>query len=161
MSIRSASKAVIERDGHILLQRCRTRYSGEFYELPGGGQHQYETMEQAVIRECLEETGYTVTVERFLALHEEIMASASLRRRFPNHTHRIFHIFLCRLTDAAPIKPTETDFRQIGIEWIPLDTLPTVTLRPSALKSVLPDLLQKGGTAYIKSNIIGNISRPK
>ena len=77
MSIRTASKAVILRDGQLLLQRCRARHNGEFYEPPGGGQRQYETMEQAVVWECLEETVYTVIVERLLALHEEIMTSPS------------------------------------------------------------------------------------
>ena len=33
---------------------------------------QYETMEQAVIRECLEETGYSVLPMRFVGLYEEI-----------------------------------------------------------------------------------------
>lgn len=155
MSIRSASKAVIERDGYVLLQRCRTKYNGEFYELPGGGQRQYETMEQAVIRECLEETGYTVRVERFLALHEEIMTSPSLRRRFPNYTHRVFHIFLCRVTDARPATPTETDLRQIGLEWVPLPKISALTLRPAALRPVLADLLESGGMAYVKTEIIG------
>jgi len=154
VSIRNASKAVIARDGQILLLRCRARYSGETYELPGGGQRPYETMEQAVIRECLEETGYTVAVERFLALHEEIMASPSLRRRFPNYTHRIFHIFLCRITDEKPVPPTETDLRQVGMEWMPLARIPDIALRPSAIKPLLAPLLESGDMAYVGTETI-------
>lgn len=154
MSIRNAAKAVIERDGSILLTKCRTKSNGEFYELPGGGQHKYETMEHAVIRECLEETGYTVTIERFLAVHEEIMTDEILRRRFPNYTHRIFHIFLCHVTDDPPITPPETDLRQIGVEWIPLDQIASVALRPPAIQPVLASLLLEKHARYLGASII-------
>ena len=60
MSIRSAAKAVILHNNNILLNQCHSAALGDYYTLPGGGQHQYETMEQAAVRECLEETGYTV-----------------------------------------------------------------------------------------------------
>ena len=33
-----------------------------YYDLPGGGQHSYETMEQAAIREVKEETGLDIEI---------------------------------------------------------------------------------------------------
>ena len=38
-----------------------------YYETPGGGVDEGETPEQAVVRECYEETGYRVEVVEFLA----------------------------------------------------------------------------------------------
>jgi 8-oxo-dGTP pyrophosphatase MutT (NUDIX family) len=57
MSIRSAAKAVIISDGKILLNKGSHPLLGAYYDLPGGGQHQYEPMEDTLKRECMEETG--------------------------------------------------------------------------------------------------------
>ncbi len=154
MSIRNAAKAVILKDGCLLLQHCRWVNGREYYDLPGGGQHVYETMEEAVVRECLEETGYTVAVERFLALHEEIWMDEAYRKQYPDHTHRIYHTFLCTLTDAAPVPPSEVDFDQIGFDWIPLAQLSQIDLLPSKLAQVLPRLLAEGTMAYLPLHIV-------
>jgi len=79
MPIRCTSKAIIVRDGRILLNRCRQLNGRIYYDLPGGGQHTYETLEDALIREVREETGYTVRVVRFAGMAEEIYTSALMR----------------------------------------------------------------------------------
>ena len=48
MSIRSAAKAIIIKDDQILLNRCRHKDGSIYYDLPGGGQHKYESLEAAV-----------------------------------------------------------------------------------------------------------------
>ena len=58
MAIRCASKAIIIEKGFVLLNRCKGEDGDIYYDLPGGGQKQYESMEQTVIREVKEETGY-------------------------------------------------------------------------------------------------------
>lgn len=72
MSIRNEAKAMIVHNGRLLFIKCAGDGNEQYYVLPGGGQMQYETMEQAVIRECLEETGYSVLPMRFVGLYEEI-----------------------------------------------------------------------------------------
>ena len=57
MAIRNTAKALLVSNGRILVNRCVTQEGGVYYDLPGGGQHMLETMEEAVIREVLEETG--------------------------------------------------------------------------------------------------------
>ena len=93
MSIRSAAKAIIIKDDKILLNRCRHRDGSVYYDLPGGGQHQYESLEEAVCREVKEEAGYDVEVCRFAVLAEEIYTNKELREQYPNYTHRILLIF--------------------------------------------------------------------
>lgn len=66
MGIRNSVKALIVKDNKILLNKCQnsTGYSfGDicindiYFDLPGGGQNKFETIIEAVKRECLEETG--------------------------------------------------------------------------------------------------------
>ena len=54
---REAAKAVVERDGLLLL--LLTPRTGD-HKLPGGGVHPGETHEQTLQRELREETGYEV-----------------------------------------------------------------------------------------------------
>ena len=80
MGIRNDAKAIILDGNRILLNKCHAPQMGDYFSLPGGGQNQYETMEEAVVRECLEETGYTVVPEAFVALYEEIYTCEAVRR---------------------------------------------------------------------------------
>ena len=133
MSIRSTAKAIILNDGKVLLNKCRDKQNGDYYSLPGGGQETYETLTDAVIRECLEETGYTVKPERCAALCEEICDSAEFREKHPEYAHKMYHIFVCSLIDETRAAPTETDDMQIGIEWIEIDRLSGIRLLPDVL----------------------------
>ena len=75
MGIKNAAKALIINNGKILLNKCQNSLGDAweaipngavYYDLPGGGQNQYETLTEAVKRECLEETGYTVDIKNIL-----------------------------------------------------------------------------------------------
>lgn len=93
--IRSTAKAIILHEGRILLNRCADSRNGTYYALPGGGQNQFEPLEDAVVRECLEETGYRVHPVRMAAVCEEIWNDAERRQKYPEYAHRMLHIFLC------------------------------------------------------------------
>lgn len=148
MTIRSSAKAAIVQNGRLLMQRCRDGTGLEYYELPGGGQRFGETMEEAVARECLEETGLQVRVVRFLGLQEEIFTNEAVQHAFPGHAHRILHIFLCELTGAPACEPTEKDTHQQEMQWVPLDDLKQLVVRPELVRSMLPQLLQDSGIGY-------------
>ncbi|MDD4124807.1 MAG: NUDIX domain-containing protein [Eubacteriales bacterium] len=67
---RTASRCIIKRGDKYLL--IHSKY-GE-YKFPGGGVEKGETLEQAVIREVKEETGYTVipsSLKHFGVVHEK------------------------------------------------------------------------------------------
>jgi 8-oxo-dGTP diphosphatase len=93
MGIRCSAKAVILSDDCILANQSVSEEGEIYYEFPGGGQNIFEDMETAVAREVLEETGYQIRVERLLAVAEEIYDDPAIREKYPDYTHRIFHIF--------------------------------------------------------------------
>jgi len=131
--IRTAAKAVILHDGHVLLQRAH--WDGQdCHFLPGGGQHPGEALDDTVRREVHEETGLTVDVERLLWLREYIGIHH-------NHadteaaTHRIEAIFACTPTgDPHQLGGHHHDDLQTGLEWVPLEKVPTLNLLPHAVR---------------------------
>ncbi|MGN1070540.1 MAG: NUDIX domain-containing protein [Candidatus Fimadaptatus sp.] len=102
MAIRSVVKALIVRSGSVLLNRCRDAEGRALYDLPGGGQRQHEPMEQALAREVMEETGYTIARARLVALAEEISQDARDRAGYPDYAHRIMHIFAADIRGDVP-----------------------------------------------------------
>lgn len=149
MSIRSASKAIILHENKVLLNQSRREDFGEYFVLPGGGQNQYETMEDAVIRECLEETGYTVRPEALVAVHEEIYTNKAFRRDHPDHAHKIFHIFRCSLASIDQSKPTEQDANQTGCVWIDLADVPNIRLFPKRVHERFLELVKTDQPLYL------------
>ena len=155
MTIRAAAKAVIIQDGKILLQCCRdNQFNLSYCELPGGGQHPQEKMEDAILRECLEETGYHIEVVRSFAVCEEIITIDSVCRDYPDYAHRIFHIFLCRIKDIPRENHLEEDTHQVDIRWFPLEEVPILRLRPTNLRSALNPLLKSGEIGYLGTSLL-------
>lgn len=149
MAIRNATKAIIIRDGKVLLNKCKG-YNGEiYYDMPGGGQRQYETMEEGVVRECLEETGYLVRVKRFAALAEEIHDNMELREKFSDYSHRVHHIFVVEFVDGILHKPTEIDFQQEECQWIDIDDIPLINLRPKQVKENFTKIISSVTPLYL------------
>lgn len=126
MSIRCASKAVIIHNDSVLLNQCRDESGCIYYDLPGGGQHVYESLEEAVVREVKEETGYDIKVGRFIALAEEICTQKALREQYPEYTHRIFHVFEAQIMDDRRGVASETDRGMEDSVWIPLSHIKTI-----------------------------------
>ena len=154
MSIRSTAKAVIIKDGKILLNKCRDNKNGDYYSLPGGGQHQYETLHDAVVRECLEETGYTVIPVRFAALCEEICMSEEYRKKYPDYTHKMYHIFICEAADEKIKMPTEKDDMQINSEWLEINSLEHTRLLPKAVGNNIKNIINNISPMFLGSEFI-------
>lgn len=134
--IRNSAKAIIWRDGALLVTRNSDPWGGYFL-LPGGGQHPGETLSDAVRRECREEVGADVTVGRLVAIREYI----SCHHEFADEdsdAHQVEFMFECRLTDGEePSVGHEPDPGQTGILWVHADALPDLRLYPAALKPLL------------------------
>ncbi len=152
IGVRSTVKLIVVNDGKVLLNRCHDRLNGDYYSLPGGGQEKYETLDQAIRRECLEETGYSVMPERFVALFEEINESPKFRDEYPQYAHKMLHIFLCKLASNDAVEPSETDDLQIASEWIELSDVANLNLLPKIVKERFYDLLESEGAVFLGSD---------
>jgi ADP-ribose pyrophosphatase YjhB (NUDIX family) len=145
MSIRSTVKAIIVKDGKILLNKCYGDAFGDYFSLPGGGQHQHETLEEAVVRECLEETGYAVAPIRLAAVCETILNEES---------HRVYHIFICKILDDEKITPTGKDGTQteLGSEWVDINTINAINvtrLFPIAVRDNIQGIINGTTPVYL------------
>jgi 8-oxo-dGTP pyrophosphatase MutT (NUDIX family) len=163
MAIRNAAKAIILHKGKILLNRNQNTFKdglwglplgAVMYDLPGGGQNQFETLEEAVVRECLEETGYVVKIDRLGGIFEEISASEEYRIKYKNYAHKVHFIFVCSLTDKVAQSPTEKDFGAVELEWVDIDKLDEIILLPRAVHANLQRILDGNGIVYLGSELV-------
>ena len=157
MGIRSTVKAIIVNKDKVLLNKCYDEYNGEYYSLPGDGQDTYETLHEAVIRECLEETGYCVIPKKFVALCEEICENPKTRELYPEYIHKMYHIFLCELVDDIAKKPIKVDEMQVSSEWVNIEHLDEIHLLPNVLNKNVIKMIRNQipmflGSEYIQYN---------
>lgn len=145
MPVRNSAKAIVLRDGKILVNRCVSRF-GEYYALPGGGQREGETLLEAVRRELLEETGYRVSPLRLSGIYERVC-----KNREGGLSHKLYFVFLCRLEDEQSAAPTRRDDFQVGMEWVDAGELRRRNLFPRAIRDNLPALTGYGETLYLGS----------
>ena len=154
MSIRSTAKAVIINNGKILLNKCYDINNGNYYALPGGGQQKYETLHEAVIRECKEETGYSVKPLKLLGICEVICLDEGFREEHSDYAHKMYHIVLCELLSNISESPVEQDSMQIGIEWHDINALDNVNLFPKDFAKQALDVLNGVAPIFLGSEHI-------
>jgi ADP-ribose pyrophosphatase YjhB (NUDIX family) len=68
---RNSAKALIIEDNRLLAIQ-HAGVSGQYHALPGGGQRPFETLTDALKRECIEELGVHVDVGDLLFIREYI-----------------------------------------------------------------------------------------
>jgi 8-oxo-dGTP diphosphatase len=95
--------AVVEHDGCFLVgRRPAAKPLAGYWEFPGGRVEQGETLEQAAVRECLEETGVSV----------EVTGS------YPGTTHQYAHdtvqLHFCACQLAGPRQTPREPFRWVA-----------------------------------------------
>lgn len=140
MELRSSCKALIIKDDKILLNRCHDSY-GDYFCLPGGGQHLYEPLYETVIRECLEETGYSVIPVRFAALCEIVRK---------NRLHKIYHIFLCEIQNEKRLSPTHMDKTQVCSQWVDINSINSNTrFVPSVVGENIQGILNNTAPVFL------------
>ena len=136
--IRTAARALIILDQKVLAIKMRDT-TGIFYILPGGGQRHGESLKNTLVRECLEEIGTVVKVGELAYVREYIGKNHEFHLSH-NGFHQVENVFYCSLP-----KPNEVDFssesdnKQIGVEWIKLEDLPMRRLLPKAIKPFFQD----------------------
>jgi len=103
---------VFNADGRLLLvQRGRGAAVGQ-WSVPGGRVEPGETLEQAVAREVLEETGLTVRCERFVGWVE----------RISDDHHFVIMDFTA--TPTMPSSPAVAGDDAAAVAWVAVEQLP-------------------------------------
>lgn len=135
--IRNSAKAVLIRDGHILLTKNQDD-QGYFYLFPGGGQEPKEELKDAVVRECLEEIGRRVTVGGLLHVREYIGQNHQFAD-WDADVHQVEFYFSCELIDKDndSFTGSNPDSHQVGVEWMEIAKLDEIRLYPDTLSKLL------------------------
>jgi len=130
--IRNAVRALIIRDGRILLLR-KEGLRGERFALPGGAQDLGETLEQALNRECQEEIGTGVRIIDLVHIADYFKARETTP---PSTRHLVEFLFTCRVADDyTPRNGHHPDKHQVEVVWAELDVLERMPLFPVSLAS--------------------------
>jgi ADP-ribose pyrophosphatase YjhB (NUDIX family) len=150
--IRTSAKAIIVRDGRLLTSHLLDSV-GDWYTLPGGGQHHGETLTEAVLRECREEIGVEVDVHELLFIREYIAQHHEFANFEPD-VHQVEFMFRCSLLHGAePGLGLEPDTQQIGIAWLPLARLHDYRLYPLALRDFTEHFTgRNGASVYLEDS---------
>jgi len=160
MGIRNATRALIIEKNKILLNKNQNsigyRYPDLpngmiYYDLPGGGQNQYETLEEAVKRECLEETGYYINIERLAAIYEDISLNEKFRTEYEQYAHKVHFLFLCHLTGDSAKLSEEKDLDMLESEWVDIEDIRKIPLYPQIIKLNFDLVLKSNNTLYLGS----------
>ena len=110
----AATVAIITNDKHEILVATRSKEPAKgTLDLPGGFADSFETAEEGVAREVLEETGLTVKEARYLfSLPNKYVYSG-----FEEHTLDLF--FLCTTDGQQPKACDDVE----ELQWMSIDTI--------------------------------------
>lgn len=156
--IRNTARAIIFRKNEVLVLRKESP-NGECYALPGGGQNLGETLEDALIRECEEELGVTVQVDKLMVVAEWVKDK---KTEPPTKQQIVDFLFLCSISeDYFPRNGPKPDKRQIDVTWLYVSPDGDTNISPGYLAKLIPQLRTTSpptymGAVYGESNTQGN-----
>ncbi|MFQ3231776.1 NUDIX hydrolase [Reinekea sp.] len=140
------SAAVIIHDGHVLIHKSE---KDNFWALPGGRVEFFESSEDTIPREMLEELGLEASVIRLLWHVENFFVYSG--KKF----HEVANYFLAEFANAPSIQ-SEVDFAGIEAEvnllfrWVPVAKISDYVLKPSFLIKGIQNM--PSSVEYIKFN---------
>lgn len=136
---------VVVEDDHVLLLNQDTD-TGRSWSLPGGKVEQGESLEQALVREMLEETGVQVEVGRLLYVCDHLPGGS---------THVVHITFEARRVGGTLGEVAEgADSRPIrGVEFVKIADLPTLGFTERFIELVQAGFPGAGSYMGPKANI--------
>jgi ADP-ribose pyrophosphatase YjhB (NUDIX family) len=137
----AVSAVILDKRGEVLLQK---RADNGFWALPGGFVDIGESIEQAVMREVLEETGLRVVVNRVVGVYSDPQRHAIASYPDGNVIQVVGICFECSAeTSELRLSSESTD-----IHYFPPDDLPTETMPRNRV--CIRDALEKRPEAFIR-----------
>jgi len=145
--IRNATRAMILRNGHILLLRKEYDDGRIQYAFPGGGQEAGETLIQALNRECMEEIGTEVEVKNLLHVADYFKQANSVPTK---SRHLVEFFFECTVPECySPRNGHRPDKHQAAVVWKDITQLDQTDLFLQTLVSCLDKAKQSGEPVYL------------
>lgn len=123
--------ALVLRNGHALFAKSDGH---DCYYTIGGGVCQNEDSEAAVLRECFEETGCRLTVERLVFVQERFYTAQQLPR------HEVTFYYLMKDSACLPGNGMATDRSDEHLFWLPVEKLGSMNVVPAFLRTALQNL---------------------
>ncbi|MTI45938.1 NUDIX domain-containing protein [Roseibium hamelinense] len=124
--IRSTPRAFILKADKLLVQEKRHPIKGHYYTLPGGKQDPGESLVDALHRECLEEIGAHITIDRLIHVAEVFRLKTNPVIR----AHQLDFVFAASVDDGyTPQMGHHPDPSQVATLWLSTDKADM--LRPS------------------------------
>ncbi len=123
--------AVILNDRHeLLLLRRKCEFDTGLWTIPGGGVEWFETCVDAIKRECREEVGVEIEVDRLLTVVDHIVRESGV--------HWVSLEYLVHITSGKAHNADKKENHEL--RWFPLDALPERLTQPSreAVQCILP-----------------------
>jgi len=145
--IRNAARALVIREGQILLLRKQGGGRPERFALPGGAQDAGESLIDALNRECVEEIGTPVDAIELVYVADFF----KLRNTEPpSRRHVVDFLFRCRVPDHySPHNGERPDRHQVEVIWADLSEIARIPLFPHYLSSCIPSIADPDRTPYL------------
>ena len=130
------ARALIVRDGHILVNQNQSRKTGEKYvALPGGHVDPGEDCVTALVREIMEELAGRATVHDLLFVAESVYGGRSKKDKSRHELTLVFSVEVAGLKeDNGNVLSPESDK---AFKWLPLAELPETNLLPATVKAFI------------------------
>lgn len=137
VDVRVGSYAVIVRDGDLLLTHWN-EHGRTGWTLPGGGLEDFETTEQAAVREAREETGYEVELRTLLGVDSLFLEPEQRMLPGAGPLHALRVVYLGRIVGGElrhEVGGSSDEARWVRLDDV--DELPTLSLVPTAIDMLL------------------------
>lgn len=119
--IRIAVRALVVQDDQVLLQHKVYENGEERFTLPGGAAEPGEPLEQALIRECLEEIGTEITIREMVCVADLFKRKKQLINTFQQQVEMLFR---CEVpTDYTPRNGDKPDKHQVAVIWQDIESI--------------------------------------
>lgn len=145
--IRPTARAIIIRQGRILLLRKEYADHGERFALPGGAQEPGESLHQALQRECEEEIGTRVEIGPLLHVADFFKQRET---EPPTRRHLLEMLFGCQVPSGyLPCNGHRPDKHQVAVLWADLAAVPDMPVFPPYLRACLAGLDEPDRSLYL------------